>query len=230
MSRRLFRATVDGRAFLVEIDGPNARVGAADEHSPAQLTSDAQTFSIEPFDSVASNVTSTRVREIHTVAERHVVEHAAVERATAERMAVERVAAGNVAGRSLSNDPQIATSSEPQTTVAHHVHTAVDNGVIWTFIDGEVFRIELDDAERSSARTRASAGDEALAAPMPATVIKLLVAPGQTVARGDSLLLLEAMKMELPIRAPRPGRVSVFHCKAGDLVQPGIPLVDLDTP
>lgn len=196
MSRRLFRATVDGRVLLVEVDGAIARVGAEDERAPSQLASDAQarTFSIEPFDNGASNVTSARVREGRATDER--------ERAT-------------------------ATATTAAAGAARHVHTAIDNGVVWTFVDGEVFRIELDDAERAT-RARHAAGDEALAAPMPATVIKLLVEPGQTVERGDSLLLLEAMKMELPIRAPRPGRVSAFHCKAGDLVQPGVPLVDLD--
>lgn len=114
------------------------------------------------------------------------------------------------------------------TAVAHHVYTAIENGIVWTFIDGEVFRIEVEDAERAT-RARASAGDEALAAPMPATVIKLLVEPGAIVERGDALLLLEAMKMELPIRAPHAGQVTAFHCKAGDLVQPGVPLVVLHT-
>jgi biotin carboxyl carrier protein len=204
MSRRLFRATVDGRVLLVEVDGATARVGAEDERAPSQLASDAQalTFSIEPFDNGASNVTSARVREGRATDER--------EPATATATAT-------------------ATPTATAAGAARHVHTAIDNGVVWTFIDGEVFRIELDDAERAT-RARHAAGDEALAAPMPATVIKLLVEPGQTVERGDSLLLLEAMKMELPIRAPRPGRVSAFHCKAGDLVQPGVPLVDLDAP
>jgi biotin carboxyl carrier protein len=101
-----------------------------------------------------------------------------------------------------------------------------ESGIVWTFIDGEVFRVDVEDADRVT--TRRGPGDEALSAPMPATVIKLLVEPGATVAQGDTLLLLEAMKMELPIRAPRAGRVTAFHCKAGELVQPGVPLVSLE--
>jgi urea carboxylase len=40
--------------------------------------------------------------------------------------------------------------------------------------------------------------------------------------------MLEAMKMELPIKAPRDGRVTAVHCKPGELVQPGVPLLELE--
>jgi biotin carboxyl carrier protein len=53
------------------------------------------------------------------------------------------------------------------------------------------------------------------------------VKPGDQVAEGDVLITLEAMKMELPIRAPRAAAVTAVRCAAGDLVQPGAPLVDL---
>jgi 3-methylcrotonyl-CoA carboxylase alpha subunit len=39
--------------------------------------------------------------------------------------------------------------------------------------------------------------------------------------------VLEAMKMELPIRAPREGIIAAVHCEPGELVQPGVALVDL---
>jgi biotin carboxyl carrier protein len=61
---------------------------------------------------------------------------------------------------------------------------------------------------------------------MPATVIRIDTAPGDRVSRGDILLVLEAMKMELPIRAPHDGVVGAFHCHVGELVQPGVTLVD----
>ena len=69
---------------------------------------------------------------------------------------------------------------------------------------------------------------DALAAPMPATVRAVVVQPGAVVAAGDTLVRLEAMKMELAIRAPAAGRVAAVHCREGDLVQPGRPLVTLD--
>jgi biotin carboxyl carrier protein len=40
--------------------------------------------------------------------------------------------------------------------------------------------------------------------------------------------MLEAMKMELPIRAPRDARVKAIACRQGDLVQPGVPLLELE--
>jgi biotin carboxyl carrier protein len=62
---------------------------------------------------------------------------------------------------------------------------------------------------------------------MPAVVRAVLVSVGDAVAKGDVLVMLEAMKMELPVRAPRPGTVASVGCVAGELVQPGVPLVEL---
>jgi biotin carboxyl carrier protein len=93
----------------------------------------------------------------------------------------------------------------------------------WVWVDGIVAQVEAPSSGRSRGR---SASDE-LFAPMPATVVKVLVEPGAVVARGDTLLMLEAMKMELPIRSPRDGVVKAIHCRAGDLVQPGVHLLEL---
>lgn len=81
-----------------------------------------------------------------------------------------------------------------------------------------------NDAERSE-----TADLDALAAPMPAAVSAILVEPGAVVEAGDTLVRLEAMKMELAIRAPSPGRVTRVDCRVGDLVQPGRPLVALES-
>jgi 3-methylcrotonyl-CoA carboxylase alpha subunit len=62
---------------------------------------------------------------------------------------------------------------------------------------------------------------------MPATVIKVLVAPGSVVKKGDTVIVLEAMKMELPIRAPGDATVTAVHCREGELVQPDTVLIEL---
>jgi biotin carboxyl carrier protein len=63
---------------------------------------------------------------------------------------------------------------------------------------------------------------------MPATVVKVFVEAGARVSKGDTLLMLEAMKMELPVKAPRDGVVRAVRCQAGELVQPGVSLVELE--
>jgi biotin carboxyl carrier protein len=63
---------------------------------------------------------------------------------------------------------------------------------------------------------------------MPATVRKVVVEPGTSVKKGDTLLVLEAMKMELPVRAPADGIVKKVACREGDLVQPGVALVEIE--
>jgi biotin carboxyl carrier protein len=66
-----------------------------------------------------------------------------------------------------------------------------------------------------------------LSAPMPATVRAVLVTPGQAVVRGETVVILEAMKMELPLRAPHDGEVKDIRCQPGELVQPGTPLLEI---
>jgi biotin carboxyl carrier protein len=63
---------------------------------------------------------------------------------------------------------------------------------------------------------------------MPATVLRILARPGAAVRKGDTLIVLEAMKMELPLRAPQDGTVHAVRCQEGELVQPGRVLVDLN--
>ncbi len=101
---------------------------------------------------------------------------------------------------------------------------ATRGDVVWVGIDGHVFEFRV----RRGARRRTSTADEdALSPPMSATVVRVLAKPGMTVAAGDVLIALEAMKMELGIRAPRDGVVEAVHCQEGDLVQPGTALVTL---
>jgi biotin carboxyl carrier protein len=56
-------------------------------------------------------------------------------------------------------------------------------------------------------------------APMPGLILKVLVGAGDTVAKGDNLLVVEAMKMENIIKAPGDGVVSAILTQAGDKVE-----------
>ena len=103
-----------------------------------------------------------------------------------------------------------------------------DGRATWVFVDGRVFRLETERPSRAGHASGQANDEAALASPMPATVSAVKVAVGDRVAKGDVLVTLEAMKMELPIRAPRDGVVRRIACAAGELVQPGVPLVALD--
>ncbi len=94
------------------------------------------------------------------------------------------------------------------------------------FVDGRVFCFEVTSADQRRPKA-ATAHADSLTAPMPGTVVKVLVEPGQQVRRGDTLVKLEAMKMELPIRAPHDGTVAAVHCREGELVQAGVVLLEL---
>jgi 3-methylcrotonyl-CoA carboxylase alpha subunit len=61
-------------------------------------------------------------------------------------------------------------------------------------------------------------------------VLQILVAPGDVVARGAVLLVLEAMKVQMRITAPAEGIVAGIGCAVGELVEDGAELVTLDAP
>ncbi len=94
------------------------------------------------------------------------------------------------------------------------------------FVDGEVYDLVVGGGADGRPRPGRSAS-ELLAAPMPARVTAIVVEPGQRVSKGDVLLKLEAMKMELAVRAPRDGTVKSIACRVGELVQSGVGLMEL---
>jgi 3-methylcrotonyl-CoA carboxylase alpha subunit len=107
-----------------------------------------------------------------------------------------------------------------------HADAIVAGADVWIAIDGVVRVVPAAPAESGRRRSRASSA-HGLEAPMPATVTRIVAQVGQRVAAGDTLVLLEAMKMELAIRAPHAGTVARIACEPGTLVQPGAPLVEI---
>ena len=99
---------------------------------------------------------------------------------------------------------------------------------VWVSIEGEPLELTVTEGTRRTAPT--AIDQDALAAPMAATVVRVNVRAGSVVHDGDVLVALEAMKMELPIRAARNGVVKTVHYKEGELVQPGAVVVELEPP
>src|SRR5262249_55216794 len=83
----------------------------------------------------------------------------------------------------------------------------------------------LDEPEQAHA---AGEGGDQVVAPMPGTVIRVLVSAGQEVEARETLVVVEAMKMEMPLPAPRAGTVRSVHVAEGDTVGRGETLVELD--
>jgi biotin carboxyl carrier protein len=99
----------------------------------------------------------------------------------------------------------------------------------WAFWNGHVFRTgetnETRDGRRTATRTPTA---QRLSAPMPATVTRILVTAGSQINKGDTVLVLEAMKMELPVRSMGAGTVKAVRCREGDLVTADQTLVELE--
>jgi len=97
-----------------------------------------------------------------------------------------------------------------------------DKRQLW--VDGRTF-----DYQRLIDRPAGSgaADTSSLSASIPSVVTQILVEPGDEVAAGDKLILLESMKMIMPIQAPYDGRVTAVQCQSGEAVQPGVPLIEI---
>jgi biotin carboxyl carrier protein len=96
----------------------------------------------------------------------------------------------------------------------------------WVSINGQTVLLT-----RSSGMTRAATGHDptsSLAAPMPGQVRAVNVSVGETISKGQTLMVLEAMKMEIRIQAPRSGRVKALHIKPGQTVDREQILIELE--
>jgi acetyl/propionyl-CoA carboxylase alpha subunit len=120
-----------------------------------------------------------------------------------------------------------AGESAPSAPVAR-----ADDGALHVWLDGRDIRVErgaLQEPEQHARRGAGAAagGSAQIAAPMPGSVLRLEVEAGEEVEERAVLLVLEAMKMEHPIRAPFSGRVAYLACREGQQVSAGDLLLEL---
>ncbi|MEW5957580.1 MAG: biotin/lipoyl-containing protein [Chloroflexota bacterium] len=105
---------------------------------------------------------------------------------------------------------------------------AAHDGRRWhVAVGGDTWVLEPAQARRHKA-AGAGTNEGGVEAPMPGQVREVLVAAGDEVAPGETLALLEAMKMELRIAAPYAGRVRKLNCAAGQLVERGQILMEIE--
>ncbi|MBW5481496.1 acetyl-CoA carboxylase biotin carboxylase subunit [Streptomyces bambusae] len=102
--------------------------------------------------------------------------------------------------------------------VTHRFAYAPSPEGTWLGRDGDSWHVQAYDPVEASLSGRAHAGADTLAAPMPGTVTVVKVAVGERVAAGQSLLVVEAMKMEHVISAPHAGTVTELDVTPGTTV------------
>jgi len=126
------------------------------------------------------------------------------------------------------------TSTPGRTTSARDVQLTIGGTPFWVTVHGnggdrasDAARTRRAVDERADARSLRP-DDPVVRAPMQATIIGWEVAEGDTVAVGDTIVVVEAMKMETPVQAHRDGVVAGMHLEAGDSVAQGDALATIE--
>jgi acetyl-CoA/propionyl-CoA carboxylase biotin carboxyl carrier protein len=101
-----------------------------------------------------------------------------------------------------------------------------DGLITWLWIGGLTFALEELAPERNANET--GPVEDVVCSPMPGRVVAMNVSSGDEVEKGDVLAIVEAMKMEYALRAPRAGRISRVLSTIGDQVAVAAPLIQLD--
>jgi biotin carboxyl carrier protein len=98
------------------------------------------------------------------------------------------------------------------------------SGEAWAVtVGGRRYVVEVSDPRRLKRRRDAVYGEgrQRVVSPMPGKVVRVLVAQGDEVEAGEALLVVEAMKMQNELKAPRAGRVALLTAQAGAAVAAG---------
>lgn len=110
--------------------------------------------------------------------------------------------------------------------VKHHVEGLLD--VQEVYVRTRNGRFEFHWVDPFGTEDEEQAGADRVVAPLPGTVVAILVAEGASVEKGAAILTLEVMKMEQTLRAPFAGVVKQLKCKVGDIVQEGVELAEIE--
>ena len=97
-------------------------------------------------------------------------------------------------------------------------------------VAGRRYEVEVQDPMTSLTRGGRThvAGTQVIRSVMAGKVLEVLVSEGDTIAQGDALLVIEAMKMENEIRSPKDGTVTSIHITPGETVESGANLITID--
>ncbi len=89
---------------------------------------------------------------------------------------------------------------------------------LWAHFDGQTFVQDLQTSSRRKSRSGGAVAENELVAPMPGKILSIKTSKGQEVKKGDVLIVMEAMKMEYSLSAPKDGKVEDVLCQESDQV------------
>lgn len=121
-----------------------------------------------------------------------------------------------------------ATLPPGQLSPATGAVAAVDGDHVWVHLDGQAHLLVWQDAITHFEEEADDGADDVARAPMPGSVIQVAVAPGESVAAGETMMVIESMKLETAIRAPRDGVVAAVHLAIGQTFDRDAALVTLE--
>ena len=107
------------------------------------------------------------------------------------------------------------------------IHVAQQGDRLFIHIDGDAHELLYHDPVAHHAAGAGSGSQDVLRAPMPGVVVALSVEEGQAVKEGDILLVIESMKLETAVRAPRDGVIETAHLAVGKSFERDAPLISL---
>jgi 3-methylcrotonyl-CoA carboxylase alpha subunit len=126
-------------------------------------------------------------------------------------------------------DGRLAITLAGDTFDARAVRRALVDGAIEYTVFGAGERLRLVDPLDVTQYEASAAGEGSVKSPLPGKIIDLRVKAGDSVSKGQPLLVLEAMKMEHTLAAPADGKVKSVRCAVGEQVAEGAELVEFDT-
>ena len=123
----------------------------------------------------------------------------------------------------------------------------IENNVADVQVNGTQYKVEIENAPKAAAapapaaapaqtsapaaapaaEPQASGAGEAVTSPLPGVIIEVSVTVGQAVKAGQKVAVLEAMKMENEIQAPKDGKITAIHVSKGDSILEGANIVTI---
>ncbi len=125
------------------------------------------------------------------------------------------------------NDSGLYSLSRDQETFELHLHNQ-DPETLEVLAGGRRFVARVETPQRRMRKRQGADETGLVTAPMPGLVVDVLVEPGDVVEAGQSVLVIESMKMQMQIRTPIAGRVAEVGAKFGEQVDKGTVLVRIE--